>query len=135
MIVLLLGCFFLLGAIAFFYDLESTYHPNTTAEFDSVMGNLTSYGYSSQADSVALSSDVKNQFYNITTGTTSTPVDSISAGTWGAFRLLYKIPSITWGVLTTFSYYIGLPTYLLGIIISLIIVFIVSISIAYIFNR
>lgn len=133
--VALIGCIFLISSLTLFSDLDSTYDANKSEEFKDHYKalNITAFDASDTAQSYSRESS--DEVFNVSTGTIETPEQSLIAGTYAALKVIFKIPNLLSRVLYTTASYLYVPTWIIGIIIAIVLVFISAMLIKLFFKR
>ena len=95
--------------------------------------NITAFEVSETAQTY--SREAADKLYNVSTGTIEAPEQSLIAGTYAALKVIFKLPDFVTVLLFTISVYLHIPIWIIGIIISIVLVFISAMLIKLFFKR
>ena len=133
--VALIVSVFLIGSLTLYNDLDSTYHPNTTVEFQQFYETLNTTTITGTDEVQSAAREMGGNLSTVPTTTVDTPDESLKAGSFTSFLVVFKLPSLLSNLMFGIAGYLGIPGWLVGMVVSIAIVIITVIGIALVFNR
>ncbi len=133
--IALIGAMFLIISVSLFTDLDTTYVPEKDAKFVETFDSINRTAFliqdGAQADAFEFSDDLEN----VSQATNILPEQSLIKGAGKSIRVLWQLPGLAFNMLGAIAGYTKLPSWFVGMILSLITVTIGALVLTFFFKR
>jgi len=133
--VALIASVFMIAPITLFADLQRTYEPNVSPEFQDTFDSFQTSAFIVTNQTQDISKEMGEEASEASSNTVETPIESYSTGAFAAIRVIFSLPSLAATILYGIANYLHVPTWYVGLVISLIIVTVATIIISLVFRR